>query len=63
MLDNNADKESGPHESEEEPKRTVLYDWHCRLADKSHVASFAGYLMPLWYSSISAEHAAVRNAA
>ena len=63
MVDNNADKESGPHEPEEEPKRTVLYDWHCRLADKSHVASFAGYLMPLWYSSISAEHAAVRNAA
>jgi len=63
MLDNNVDQESESHGLEEEPRRTVLYDLHCRLADKSHIASFAGYLMPLWYSSISAEHAAVRNAA
>lgn len=63
MLDNNADQESEPHGLEEEPRRTALYDWHRRLADKSHITSFAGYLMPLWYSSISAEHAAVRNAA
>jgi len=63
VLDNNADKKSGPHGPEEAPARTVLYDWHIKLTDKSHIASFAGYLMPLWYSSISAEHAAVRNAA
>ena len=63
MLHNNADNGSGPHPPEEGPKRTVLYDWHSKLADKSHIASFAGYLMPLWYSSISGEHAAVREAA
>lgn len=63
MLHNNADNGSGPHLPEEGPKRTVLYDWHSKLADKSHIASFAGYLMPLWYSSISGEHAAVREAA
>lgn len=44
-------------------KRTVLYDYHSRLTDKSHFAPFAGYLMPLWYSSISGEHASVREAA
>jgi len=63
VLVNHADKESGSHGPEEAPTRTVLYDWHIKLTDKSHIASFAGYLMPLWYSSISAEHAAVRNAA
>ena len=63
MLHNNADNGSGPHPPEEGPRRTVLYDWHSKLADKSHIASFAGYLMPLWYSSISGEHAAVREAA
>jgi glycine hydroxymethyltransferase len=40
-----------------------LYDWHSKLADKSHIGSFAGYLMPLWYSSISSEHISVREAA
>lgn len=63
MLVNNADKKSGQHGPEEAPRRTVLYDWHCRLADKSHIVSFAGYLMPLWYSSMSTEHAAGRHAA
>jgi glycine cleavage system T protein len=42
---------------------SVLYDEHIKLTDKSHIAEFAGYLMPLWYSSISAEHAAVRQKA
>lgn len=44
-------------------KPSVLYDCHIRLGAKSHLAPFAGYLMPLWYSSISAEHTAVRKAA
>ena len=34
MLDNNADKKSGPHGPEEEVRRTVLYDWHCREAEE-----------------------------
>ena len=44
-------------------ERTALYDQHIRLTDKSHIVPFAGYLMPLWYSSIAEEHAAVREAA
>jgi len=44
-------------------RRTVLYNQHIRLTDKSHIVPFAGYLMPLWYSSIAEEHAAVREAA
>ncbi|MGE5296788.1 MAG: glycine cleavage system aminomethyltransferase GcvT [Solirubrobacterales bacterium] len=46
-----------------EPVPSVLYDEHVKLAGKSHMASFAGYLMPLWYSSIAEEHRAVRERA
>ena len=42
------------------PVGSVLYNEHIKLTDKSHIADFAGYLMPLWYSSIAEEHAAVR---
>jgi glycine cleavage system T protein len=45
------------------PVGSVLYDEHLKLADKSHIAEFAGYLMPLWYSSIGEEHSAVRKRA
>jgi glycine hydroxymethyltransferase len=47
----------------EQSKPSVLYQCHLSLAQKSHLAPFAGYLMPLWYSSISAEHQAVRKTA
>ncbi|MBN2020963.1 MAG: hypothetical protein JW749_12160 [Sedimentisphaerales bacterium] len=51
-------------EAEVQPaKGTVLYGEHLKLTDKSHIAEFAGYLMPLWYSSISEEHSAVRQKA
>jgi glycine cleavage system T protein len=46
-----------------EPVGSVLYQEHLKLIDKSRIAAFAGYLMPLWYSSITAEHNAVRQAA
>lgn len=46
-----------------EPVPSVLYDEHVKLAGKSHIAAFAGYLMPLWYSSIAEEHRAVRRSA
>ena len=46
-----------------EPGPSVLYDEHVRLTSKSHIAAFAGYLMPLWYSSIAEEHRAVRERA
>jgi aminomethyltransferase len=39
-------------------KRTPLYDFH---ASHGKVVEFAGYDMPIWYSSISEEHMAVRN--
>ncbi|MEN6577694.1 MAG: glycine cleavage system protein T [Phycisphaerales bacterium] len=42
---------------------SVLYDEHIKLTGKSHIAAFAGYLMPLWYSSIAEEHRAVRERA
>jgi len=63
VLQNSTDNGSGLHPPESSARRTVLYDWHCRLTDKSHIAPFAGYLMPLWYSSISGEHKSVREAA
>ena len=43
-----------------EVKKTVLYDRH-KAAD-AKMAPFAGYIMPLWYTSISEEHKAVRTA-
>jgi len=46
-----------------EPVPSVLYDEHAKLTGKSHFAAFAGYLMPLWYSSIAEEHRAVREQA
>jgi aminomethyltransferase len=39
-------------------KRTSLFDFHQRHAK---LADFAGFEMPLWYSSVSEEHLAVRN--
>ncbi len=42
-------------------KRTVLYDTHVELGAK--MVDFAGYLMPLVYSSITEEHQAVRQEA
>jgi len=46
-----------------EPGPSVLYNEHAKLTSKSHIAAFAGYLMPLWYSSIAEEHRAVRERA
>lgn len=46
-----------------EPVGSVLYDEHLKLTAKSRMCPFAGYVMPLWYSSIAAEHRAVREAA
>jgi glycine cleavage system T protein len=46
-----------------EPGPSVLYDEHIKRTSKSHISAFAGYLMPLWYSSIVEEHRAVRERA
>lgn len=48
---------------EAEPKHSALYERHIALAAKAQIVPFASYLMPLWYSSISAEHNTVRTAA
>lgn len=42
------------------PRKTPLYDEHLKLGAK--IIPFGGWLMPVQYSSIRAEHAAVRNA-
>ncbi len=50
-------------EPKEQPelKRTTLHAIHLELDAK--MAPFAGWEMPLWYSSVREEHQAVRNAA
>lgn len=50
-------------EQQAEAAKSALYSEHIKLVDKSRLAAFGGYLMPLWYSSISEEHKAVREAA
>jgi len=42
-------------------KKTPLYDTHVRLGGK--LVAFAGFLLPVQYSGITAEHMAVRTAA
>ncbi len=43
------------------PKRTMLYDTHRQAGAK--IVPFAGWEMPVQYSTVQAEHLAVRNAA
>ena len=45
------------------PAKSVLYEKHLKLTQKSQMAEFGGYVMPLWYSSIKDEHNAVRQKA
>ncbi len=46
---------------ERDQRRTPLFDWHAQHGAK--MAPFAGWEMPLWYTSIGDEHRAVRGAA
>jgi glycine cleavage system T protein len=46
-----------------EPVGSLLYQEHIKRTAACHMAPFAGYVMPLWFSSISEEHRAVRRAA
>jgi glycine hydroxymethyltransferase len=49
-------------ETEEEAlKQTALYDTHKEMGGK--MVPFAGWEMPVWYTSVSDEHAAVRKTA
>jgi len=47
----------------QEPRGSLLYQEHIKRTAACHMAPFAGYVMPLWFSSISEEHKAVRQAA
>ncbi len=42
-------------------RRTPLYDWHINHSGK--IVPFAGWEMPVWYSSVVEEHLATRKAA
>jgi glycine hydroxymethyltransferase len=42
-------------------KRTILYETHKAMGGK--LVPFAGWEMPVWYTGVSEEHAAVRGAA
>ncbi len=44
-------------------RTTCLYEEHQKLAGKRNIVPFAGWKMPVWYKSISAEHEAVRTGA
>ncbi len=48
-------------EQETELKKTCLYDEHIKLGGR--MAPFAGFSMPVWYTTINDEHLAVRTAA
>ncbi|MGW8226711.1 MAG: glycine cleavage system aminomethyltransferase GcvT [Anaerolineales bacterium] len=48
-------------EGEGELRRTPIYETHQRLGAK--IIPFAGWEMPVWYSSVTEEHQAVREAA
>ena len=50
-----------PPEEPKHLKRTPLHSFHTRHAKK--VAPFAGWEMPIWYTSIQEEHRAVRQKA
>jgi glycine hydroxymethyltransferase len=55
-------KEEWKWEERESPlKRTPLYETHKRMGAK--MVPFAGWEMPVWYTSVSEEHRAVRETA
>jgi glycine cleavage system T protein/queuosine biosynthesis protein QueC len=61
---NHFSKKERPHFIFSDPRsegddRPVLYDWH--VSQGARLAHFAGWLMPLWYSSARTEHRAVRT--
>jgi len=44
-------------------RETCLFAEHLRRVDKRRVAAFAGWKLPLWFTSIAEEHRAVRTSA
>ncbi len=43
------------------PKKTALYNWHNEAG--ARIIEFAGFLMPVWYTSLNEEHRKVRTSA
>jgi len=55
-------KETYRYKPEESPaKKSCLYDEHLKLTAEKNIIEFAGWQMPVWYRTISAEHVAVRT--
>ena len=48
-------------EKETEPKRTPIFETHKKLGAK--IITYAGWEMPVWYTSVMEEHLAVRQTA
>lgn len=48
-----------PFEKEDGKKRTRLFDWH--QENRGRIIPFAGWEMPVWYTSVVEEHKATRN--
>ena len=46
-----------------EPRRTPMYDLHAERCSKGQIANFAGWLLPVYFTSIRDEHRKVRTAA
>ena len=63
MVENGVSGQFSFKEKPKTPVGTVLYEQHLMRTGKNRMAEFAGYIMPLWFSSISAEHKAVRQSA
>ncbi len=51
------------NQPEGELKRSCLYEEHLKLTAARNLVPFAGWSMPVWYTSISEEHTAVRETA
>jgi glycine hydroxymethyltransferase len=49
--------------AEAAPRSSCLYEEHLQHASKQNIVPFAGWLMPVVFSSIAEEHAAVRQTA
>jgi glycine cleavage system T protein len=50
-------------EQEGEDRKTWLYEEHLKLTKKAFMIPFAGWVMPVWYTSVGEEHEAVRKTA
>lgn len=50
-------------ETKRQPRKTCLYSEHLKIVKKARLVEFAGWVLPVWFSSIAGEHSAVRRKA